>query len=216
MALSKGTIHRGSRIWYSSKSWFIFSCFKYICYLTPQPSLFGFNSGEHLSKCLSLNWMRPGGGLRTHLFIFINQRFFPETVIILLSSSSVLWPIHKKALGAMEVWSRRLINSTFAGQGILGACCRIINTAKWPQSRETKGEKDLGAEHDFSIKSLEKLILTALITVIDCQFLGSEWCWLHSILWSPLPLLLLNSGLPVSVTCLTSHYTPWKFSSVWI
>ena len=138
MVLSKGTIHRGSRIQCASKSWFIFSYFKCICYLTPQPSLFGFNSGKHLSKWLSLNWMRLSGRLCTHLFIFTNQRFFPETAIILLSSSSVLWPSHKKALGTTEVQSRRLINSTFAGQAILGACCRIINTAKWPQSRETK------------------------------------------------------------------------------
>lgn len=130
-------MHRGSRIRCSSKSWFIFSYFKCICYLTPQPSLFGFNSGEHLSKWLSLNWMRLSGELCTGLFIFMNQRLFPETAVTLLSSNSVLWPIHKKALGTIELWRRRLTNSTFAGWAILGACCGITNTAKWPQRRET-------------------------------------------------------------------------------
>lgn len=33
-------------------------------------------------------------------------------------------------------------------------------------------KKELRAEHDSSIKTLGKLILTPLVTVIDCQFLG--------------------------------------------
>lgn len=49
-------------------------------------------------------------------------------------------------------------------------------------------KKDLRAEHDSSVKNLEKLILTPLVTVIDCQFLGLlsmqgiEQCWSYSVL----------------------------------
>lgn len=84
----------------------------------------------------------------------------------------------------MEVQSRRLINSTFAGQAILGACYRKKIQQNSPQTgkqmcslllkrKKKKRKKGLRVEHNSSIKSLEKLIITPLVTVPECQFLGS-------------------------------------------
>lgn len=146
--------------------------------------------------------MRLSGGLCTRLFIFMNQRFFRETAIILLSSSSVLWPIHKKALGTIAVWSRRLVNGTFAGQAILGACCSIIKiqqngpkAGKQIFSLLSKGEKErLESRTWLFYQKVGEGNTYSLVTVIDCQFLGllsvqgTEWRWSYSVLWSHPPL----------------------------
>lgn len=169
--------------------------------------------------------MRLSGELCTGLFIFMNQRFFPETAVILFYSNSVLCPIHKKALGTIELWRRRLINSTFAGWAILGAYCRIINIAKWPQSRETnmlssfkKGRRKTWEQNTPLLsKAWQSWCSVGQSHWVSKSVQGSELCWVCAVLWSPLPLLSPKSELlqPASVTWLTSHHTPWQFSSIW-
>lgn len=120
------------------------------------------------------------GALHTLIYFHESKIFFQRLQFYF--SPAVLYydQFIRKLLDTIDLHSRRLINSTFAGQATLGACCRIINTATWPQSRETNGlcvqkgkNKDLRADHDSYLKNLEKLILTPLVTVTDCWFLGS-------------------------------------------
>lgn len=168
-----------------------------------------------------------GSFAHAYLFSWIKEFFLQR--LQLYFSPVVLYydQFIRKLLGTIALQSRRLINSTFAGQATLGACCRIINTAKWPQSKWAlciQKKKDFRGNHNSSLENLEKLILTALVTVTDCWFRGllgmqrSKQCWLYSVLWSP-PLLCCHWSLgdctQLSVTWLTSHHTPWIFSSKW-
>lgn len=177
--------------------------------MLPDPSTFTlwlqFRKAFKQVAIIKLNETQWGA---LHMLIYFHESKIFLRRLQLYFSPAVLYydQFIRKLLSTIALQSRRLINSTFAGQATLGACCRIINAAKWPQSRETsglsafrKGKRktwDMRADHDSYLKNLEKLIITPLVTVTDCWFLGllaverSQQCWLYSVLWS----LSLKSG----------------------
>lgn len=76
-----------------------------------------------------------------HMLIYFHESKILLQRLRLYFSPAVLYydQFIRRLLGTIALQSRRVINRTFAGQATLGACCRVTNTAKWLQSRETSG-----------------------------------------------------------------------------
>ena len=209
--------HRGSRIRHSSKCWFIFSYFKRICYLTPQPSLWlQFRKAFKQVAIIKLNETQ-WGFCPAYLFSRIKE-FFWRLKSYFSPAVLCYGQFIRKLMGIMEVWSRRLINSTSVGQAVLGACYRKINKCSKMATKQGskyvgKKKQPLGVEHNSSVTSLEKLIITPLVTVIDCQFLGlrsvqgSERWWWYSVLGSP-PSLCSVQSLDSCIQCQWPGWPP--------
>lgn len=111
-------------------------------HMLPDPSTFTlwlqFRKAFKQVAIIKLNETQWGA---LHMLIYFHESKIFLQRLQLYFSPAVLYydQFIRKLLGTIVLQSRRLINSTFAGQATLGACCRIINTAKWPQSRETSG-----------------------------------------------------------------------------